>query len=49
MQIKITYGIGFGKHEEIIEVPDGLTDDEIHGLVFEHLVSERLDFGWEEA
>ena len=48
MKIRIKYGVGYGEMaEEIITVEDGLTDDEIHGEVFDHICAEHLDFGWE--
>ena len=48
MKIKISASLGFAnRNEECIEVDDDLTDDEIEEEVYEHIISEMLDFGWE--
>lgn len=47
MKVRVKYGVGFGQHSETIVLDDGLSDDEIQAAVFEHIVSNVLDFGWE--
>ncbi len=48
MKIKISASLGLAiRNEESIEVDDDLTDDEIREEVYEHIISEMLDFGWE--
>ena len=50
MKIKISASLGFAQQNEtIIEVEDDATDDEITADVFEHIISNMLDFGWEKA
>jgi hypothetical protein len=49
MKIKISASLGFAnRNETTIEVDDDATDDEIQEEVYEHIVSNMLDFGWEK-
>lgn len=45
MEIEITYGVGYGRHNDTIEVEDDATDDEIEQQVSD-VVMEKLDWGW---
>ncbi|MEM9085345.1 MAG: hypothetical protein AAGB23_05430 [Pseudomonadota bacterium] len=46
--VKISYGIGFGSHEDELEFRANATDEEIEEVVSDH-VMERVSFGWERV
>jgi hypothetical protein len=50
MKIKISASCGLAaQSESTIEVDDKATDDEIQEEVFEYILTDMLDFGWEKA
>ncbi len=45
-RVKITYGIGYGRHHDEMEFEDDVTDEEIETIV-QDSVMERLDWNFE--
>lgn len=48
MLINISYGCGYGRHKDTIEVKDDATDDDIDKHVAE-VMAEKFDWGWRKA
>lgn len=46
--VSITYGIGYGRHSDSLEVEDDATEEEIEAMV-QDIVMEKLDWGYEVA
>lgn len=46
IRIWATTGLAVSDIEDVIEVPDGLSEDEIDEKAYE-AVMERIDYGWE--
>ncbi len=47
MRILIKYGIGYGRHDDEIEMDDDATDEEIEESVRD-VVMQRLDWSWKK-
>ena len=48
IRIWATTGLAVSDIEDVIEVPDGLSEDEIDEKAYD-AVMERIDYGWEDV